>query len=360
MKKNNKFCPKCGNIEPDNHVYCSNCGTRLEDADDDYENIQRNDRRKRGKSGNIFVKMIVSFAVIYFVISVFVNTFLSKIGSDVTDKSFSDEEKLSVCEEYNIKDLAVKSFKNEDYYYKFISPDSVSNTYLNNIEQKSYYSDADKYYCKGEIEVIAKKDGFKPLENVEQNAYYAKIYHKEGSPETEYLDKYTSYKCEVEYTVQNPKGSASVKTSACGKGGLYDSVPPAEFECEGICDPYIISEAKPQEATEEVKETPLNYDAEDEVDFTSYIEEVQRSIYANWNPPKMSVDNRVKVVFTVSKNGGLQNIQITESSGIEDMDRAAINAVKLASPFKPLPAKYNKDEVDVNFDFDYKAERNYY
>ncbi len=44
-----------------------------------------------------------------------------------------------------------------------------------------------------------------------------------------------------------------------------------------------------------------------------------------------------------------------KSSGNLKTDKAALEAVKLASPFRPLPADFKGESVDVQFIFDYNV-----
>jgi outer membrane biosynthesis protein TonB len=46
---------------------------------------------------------------------------------------------------------------------------------------------------------------------------------------------------------------------------------------------------------------------------------------------------------------------VLHSSGSQDNDNSAINAVRSAAPFKPLPYEYNGSYVDIQFSFDYNV-----
>jgi TonB family protein len=46
---------------------------------------------------------------------------------------------------------------------------------------------------------------------------------------------------------------------------------------------------------------------------------------------------------------------VYESSGLQYVDAAAINAVKSASPFSPLPTEYKEQNIDIQFTFDYNV-----
>jgi TonB family protein len=48
----------------------------------------------------------------------------------------------------------------------------------------------------------------------------------------------------------------------------------------------------------------------------------------------------VEVVFEVTRDGKLGQVHLRRASGIVALDRAAVNAIRLASPFRPLPSVY--------------------
>jgi TonB family protein len=45
-------------------------------------------------------------------------------------------------------------------------------------------------------------------------------------------------------------------------------------------------------------------------------------------------------------------LDLVRSSGNQDTDQAAIDAVKRAAPFDPLPSDYRGTNVDIKFTFD--------
>ena len=102
------------------------------------------------------------------------------------------------------------------------------------------------------------------------------------------------------------------------------------------------------------KGTP-GIDAVREPDFGPYMKELQRRIKMNWTPPKGNESKRVVLLFTISRDGRLLNVKIHKSSGLQAADQAAIQAVQLTAPFKPLPPNYKGDSVDIQFTFDYNV-----
>lgn len=96
-------------------------------------------------------------------------------------------------------------------------------------------------------------------------------------------------------------------------------------------------------------------DAIREPDFGPYMRDLQRRIKMNWNPPKGNESKRVVLLFKIAKDGRLLSCSVFKSSGLPNADKAALDAVKLTAPFKPLPAEYKGASIDIQFTFDYNV-----
>ena len=83
--------------------------------------------------------------------------------------------------------------------------------------------------------------------------------------------------------------------------------------------------------------------------------ELQRRIKMNWDPPKGNESKRVVLLFKIAKDGRLLSCRVFKSSGLQNADAAALNAVKLAAPFRPLPAEFKGQNIDIQFTFDYNV-----
>lgn len=92
-----------------------------------------------------------------------------------------------------------------------------------------------------------------------------------------------------------------------------------------------------------------------EPDFGPYMRELQRRIKINWNPPKGNESKRVVLLFKIAKDGRLLSCSVFKSSGLPSSDKAALDAVKLTAPFKPLPAEFKGASIDIQFTFDYNV-----
>ena len=96
-------------------------------------------------------------------------------------------------------------------------------------------------------------------------------------------------------------------------------------------------------------------DAIKEPDFGPYMRELQRRIKMNWDPPKGNESKRVVLLFKIAKDGRLLSCSVFKSSGLQNADAAALNAVKLAAPFRPLPPEFKGQNIDIQFTFDYNV-----
>lgn len=96
-------------------------------------------------------------------------------------------------------------------------------------------------------------------------------------------------------------------------------------------------------------------DAIKEPDFGPYMRELQRRIKMNWDPPKGNESKRVVLLFKIAKDGRLLSCSVFKSSGLQNADMAALNAVKSAAPFRPLPPEFKGANIDIQFTFDYNV-----
>ena len=96
-------------------------------------------------------------------------------------------------------------------------------------------------------------------------------------------------------------------------------------------------------------------DAIREPDFGPYMKELQRRIKTNWDPPKGDQSKRVVLLFKIAKDGKLLDCSVLKSSGLPSADKAAIHAVQVTAPFRPLPAEFKGPSIDIQFTFDYNV-----
>lgn len=90
-------------------------------------------------------------------------------------------------------------------------------------------------------------------------------------------------------------------------------------------------------------------------DFGPYMADLQRRIKRNWAPPKQQQSKRVVLMFTIHKSGRLLGLRVLQSSGDPGTDKAAVSAVQLTAPFRPLPQEFRESQISIQFTFDYNV-----
>ncbi len=88
------------------------------------------------------------------------------------------------------------------------------------------------------------------------------------------------------------------------------------------------------------------------IDFGLYVKELQRRIKMNWDKPKDISFNRVVVELDIAKDGKLIQASVIKTSGNSRVDTSTLNAIKSASPFKPLPVGFVGESCKIQFTFD--------
>ena len=86
-----------------------------------------------------------------------------------------------------------------------------------------------------------------------------------------------------------------------------------------------------------------------------YMRDLEQRIKRNWSPPKGDSSKRVVITFTIGRDGRLLSHRVTKSSGVPLADRAAMSAIELTAPFRPLPPEFKGQSVPIEFTFDYNV-----
>jgi periplasmic protein TonB len=88
-----------------------------------------------------------------------------------------------------------------------------------------------------------------------------------------------------------------------------------------------------------------------------YVAAVRSRISTNWLlstvSPNILTAPRVYLTFEILRDGTIENVQTTQSSGIPEVDRSALRAVLASNPLGPLPPDFSGSKVSVNFFFDF-------
>lgn len=94
------------------------------------------------------------------------------------------------------------------------------------------------------------------------------------------------------------------------------------------------------------------------IKYASYMKHIKDKIQNVWVYPEEARMNgqqgRLLILFSIGKNGKLERVSLLNSSGFNSLDSAAIQAVKDASPFPPLPKRLNIDRLNIYATFSYR------
>lgn len=88
------------------------------------------------------------------------------------------------------------------------------------------------------------------------------------------------------------------------------------------------------------------------VDFSNYIAGITKEILSLWKAPAGHLNSQTILLFSIDKQGNISNIRTIVSSGSEEFDNSAIDTLKKAAPFEPLPEKFSGTSIDIKFSFD--------
>jgi TonB family protein len=84
---------------------------------------------------------------------------------------------------------------------------------------------------------------------------------------------------------------------------------------------------------------------------TLYIQGMHRKIGANWFRPQVTAGATVIIYYRILRDGTITDARVETSSGNPTFDRAALSAVRSASPLNPLPFAYSGTFLGVHLTF---------
>jgi TonB family protein len=91
--------------------------------------------------------------------------------------------------------------------------------------------------------------------------------------------------------------------------------------------------------------------------FTGYMSTLRKSIELVWVYPMAAVrrqmEGSVGVEFIIGADGTVSRVRVIKTSGFEILDKAIVDAIKLASPFAPLPAGFGRNKLPIRGTFSY-------
>jgi TonB family C-terminal domain len=95
-----------------------------------------------------------------------------------------------------------------------------------------------------------------------------------------------------------------------------------------------------------------------DVKYAAYLAKIKKKILRIWKYPEKAYENNeegnVIVKMSIDANGSLAQTILISSSGSLELDADALNVVKTAAPFEPLPENYSLSRLHIVASFRYK------
>jgi protein TonB len=87
--------------------------------------------------------------------------------------------------------------------------------------------------------------------------------------------------------------------------------------------------------------------------FGWYEQLLREKVARNWRSQELDarIRQKVAVSFDIRRDGTIQNVRVTQSSGNFAMDQSAQRAIIMSNPVQPLPREYERDVARVEFWF---------
>ena len=104
-------------------------------------------------------------------------------------------------------------------------------------------------------------------------------------------------------------------------------------------------------------EATVSLDSQD-LKYVSYLSEIKKKIEPKWHYPerakKVGLQGKLALYFSIVRDGHLDRLELLSSSGHSLLDREALNAVRGAAPYYPLPKRLKITRLNILATFEYR------
>lgn len=104
------------------------------------------------------------------------------------------------------------------------------------------------------------------------------------------------------------------------------------------------------------KDNGITFDTK-ELRYHGYMAKLQNRIEGIWKYPHEAASKGIygdlRIKFTIKKDGMLGNVELARTSGHRSLDEAAMQALKDAEPFWPLPEEWGREGITIDGHFIY-------
>ena len=144
-------------------------------------------------------------------------------------------------------------------------------------------------------------------------------------------------------------GNVTFKAAGEGSGGIGEGDSLGDGTVKGGGYYYGSAGAPRPQTANAYKNEALD------VDLRPYVTELQRRVLRNWVMPSNDNTKKTVLFLRIAKSGNLMILNVKTPSGDTYTDEMAIQAVKKAQPFSPLPTGYSNSYADIILTFDYNV-----
>jgi protein TonB len=126
---------------------------------------------------------------------------------------------------------------------------------------------------------------------------------------------------------------------------------------EKLFDRNIIGDIARRDVNKEEREDrTFSFDVK-EMRYLTYLKRLKERIESIWiYPPDAAakgIYGDLLIKFTIKKNGKLGAVEVVRTSGYENLDEAALKALRNAEPFWPLPDEWGMEAYTIQGHFVY-------
>jgi len=127
---------------------------------------------------------------------------------------------------------------------------------------------------------------------------------------------------------------------------------------ENTAQEKVPQQAKePEPLPEGSREDTVDIGSSD-VKYAAYLASVKKKIMRIWNYPdaayKNSEEGEVLIKMSIDASGTLAGVVLMTSSGSTNLDNGTLEVIQTASPFQPLPTKYELSRLHIIASFRYR------
>jgi len=120
-----------------------------------------------------------------------------------------------------------------------------------------------------------------------------------------------------------------------------------------VVDQEDVIEPVPDESIAEVPK-PAQEDDELKKSLLRYQDSIKQKIKKEKQYPRWALRSRhegsARITFSVLPSGQIEGLRLINSSGFDELDKEALDAVRRASPFKKFPLDFKHDVINVEID----------